>query len=174
MWGDLDKNQIDDFLKSELLGRLGCFDGNKMYVVPITYAYNNGYIYGHTKDGLKIHMMRNNPNVCFEIDWMKDMNNWKSVIVYGTFEELKGEDANNGLEILMKSIMSNLDRKSSPTETYGPDNLGIKNFAFQHSFLSPFLHSKNNEISELVVYRIKVNETTGKFGNNEEFIANSS
>ncbi len=96
MWGDLDKNQIDGFLKSELIGRLGCFDGNKMYVVPITYAYNNGYIYGHTKDGLKIHMMRNNPNVCFEIDWMRDMSSWKSVILYGTFEELKGNDANNG------------------------------------------------------------------------------
>lgn len=167
MWGDLDKSQIDDFLKSQLIGRLGCSDGNKVYVVPITYAYNNGYIYGHTKDGLKIQMMRNNPNVCFEIDWMKDMSNWKSVIVYGTFEELKGEDANNGLEILMKSIRYNLDRKSSPTETSGHDNLGIENFAFQHSFLSPFLHSKNNEIFEIVVYRIKVNESTGKFGDNK-------
>ena len=173
MWGDLDKNQIDDFLKSELIGRLGCFDGNKMYVVPITYAYNNGYIYGHTKDGLKIHMMRNNPNVCFEIDWMKDMSNWKSVIVYGTFEELKGEDANNGLEILMKSIMSNLDRKSYPTESSDHENHGIENYAFQHSFLSPFLHNKNNEIFEIVVYRIKVNEATGKFGNNIESTANN-
>ncbi|WP_458718928.1 pyridoxamine 5'-phosphate oxidase family protein [Candidatus Nitrosocosmicus sp. R] len=48
MWGDLDKSQIDDLLKSELIGRVGCFDGNKVYVVPITYAYDNGYIYGHT------------------------------------------------------------------------------------------------------------------------------
>ncbi len=171
MWGDLDKSQIDDLLKSELIGRVGCFDGNKVYVVPITYAYDNGYIYGHTKDGLKIQMMRNNPNVCFEIDWMKDMSNWKSVIVYGTFEELKGDEANKGLEILMKSIMSNLDRKSSPTETSGPDNLGIKNFAFQHSFLSPFLHSNNKEIFDIVVYRIKVNEATGKYGDNKESIS---
>ena len=171
MWGDLDKSQIDDLLKSELIGRVGCFDGNKVYVVPITFAYNDGYIYGHTKDGLKIQMMRNNPNVCFEIDWMKDMSNWKSVIVYGTFEEPKGDEANKGLEILMKSIMSNLDRKSSPTEIYGPDNLGIKNIAFQHSFLSPFLHSNNKEIFEIVVYRIKVNEATGKYGDNKESLS---
>ena len=172
MWGDLNKSQIDDLLKSELIGRIGCFDGNKVYVVPVTYAYDNGYIYGHTKDGLKIRMMRNNQNVCFEIDWMKDMSNWKSVIVYGTFEELNGDDANNGLKILMKSIMSNLDRKSSPTEASGHDNLGIENFAFQHSFLSPFLHSKNKEIFEIVVYRIKVNEVTGKFGDDKESISN--
>ena len=160
-------------LKSELIGRVGCFDGNKVYVVPITYAYDNGYIYGHTKDGLKIQIMRNNPNVCFEIDWMKDLSNWKSVIVYGIFEELKGDEANKGLEILMKSIISNLDRKSSPTETYGPDNLGIKNFAFQHSFLSPFLHSNNKEILDIVVYRIKVNEATGKYGDNKESLSDN-
>lgn len=114
--------------------------------------------------------MRNNPNVCFEIDWMKDMSKWKSVIVYGTFEELKGEDANIGLENLMKSIMYNLDRKSSPAEASGHDNPGIENFVFQHSFLSPFLHSKNNEIFEIVVYRIKVNESTGKFGDDESTV----
>ncbi len=94
------------------------------------------------------------------------------MIVYGTFEELNGDDANNGLKILMKSIMSNLDRKSSPTEASGHDNLGIENFAFQHSFLSPFLPSKNKEIFEIVVYRIKVNEVTGKFGDDKESISN--
>jgi uncharacterized protein len=170
MWGDLDEGQIIDLLKSELIGRIGCFDGNKVYVVPVTYVYDNGYIYGHTKDGLKIRMMRKNPNVCFEVDWMKDMSNWKSVILYGTFEELEGHDANNGLEILKKSIMSNLDGRSLPTEeaASGQDYLGIENFAFLHSFLSPFLHSKNNEIFDIVVYRIKVNEATGKFGDNKK------
>jgi len=84
MWGDLDKTQIDDFLKSQVVGRLGCTDGDKIYVVPITYAYDNGSIYGHTKDGLKIRIMRSNPTVCFETDWVKDLTNWKSVIAYGT------------------------------------------------------------------------------------------
>jgi nitroimidazol reductase NimA-like FMN-containing flavoprotein (pyridoxamine 5'-phosphate oxidase superfamily) len=140
-----------------------------VYVVPVTYAYDNGYIYGHTKNGLKICMMRKYPNVCFEIDRIKDMSSWKSVILYGTFEELKGDDANNGLEILMKSIMSNLDRKSPPpTEVSDYNFRGIENLAFLHSFLSPFLHSKNNEIFEIVVYRIKVNEATGKFGENKK------
>ncbi len=167
MWGELDKNQIEDFLKTEIIGRIGCYDGNKIYVVPITYAYDSGYIYGHTKDGLKIRMMRNNPNVCFEIDWSKDATNWKSVIVYGTFEELQGDDANNGLEILMKTIISILNKKAPPTEVHSYDDLGIENFAFVQSFLSPFMHSKFNEISDIVVYRIRVNEFTGRFGNDE-------
>lgn len=49
--------------------------------------------------------------------------------------------------------------------------IGIENFAFQHSFLSPFLHNKNNEIFEIVVYRIKVNEASGKFEDNKESTA---
>ncbi|WP_161486297.1 pyridoxamine 5'-phosphate oxidase family protein [Candidatus Nitrosocosmicus hydrocola] len=83
----MNKNQMEEFLKAGVIGRLGCFNDDKIYVVPITYAYDNGFIYGHTKDGLKIRMMRNNPNICFETDWVKDMSNWKSVIAYGKFEE---------------------------------------------------------------------------------------
>lgn len=168
MWGDMDKSEIESLLQSESIGRIGCFDGDNVYVVPVTYAFDNGYIYGHTKDGLKIRIMRKNPKVCFEIDWMKDMSNWKSVIIRGTFEELSGSDADNGLEILMKSIMAKLDRKALPAEEPGESNLGKENFAFLHSFLSPFLHSKNNEIFEVVVYRIKINESTGKFGDNKK------
>lgn len=168
MWGDMDKSQIEALLESELIGRIGCFDGDKVYVVPVTYGYNDGYIYGHTKDGLKIRLMRKNPNVCFEIDWMKDMSNWKSVIVYGTFQELKGSEADNGLDVLMKSIMHKLNGKALPTEESYSNSQSIENFAFLHSFLSPFLHSKNNEIFDIVVYRIKVNEVTGKFGDNKK------
>jgi uncharacterized protein len=163
MVGELDKNQIEDFLKSELIGRIGCYGDGKVYVVPVTYAYENGYIYGHTKDGLKIRMMRNNPNVCFEIDWMKNMKNWKSVIVYGTIEELKGDNAKNGLEILFKRIMSIVSETPSQIEPPNHNNIDVEDFAFQQSFLSPFLHSPDNENFEIISYRIKVNEFTGKF-----------
>ena len=32
MLGELDKNQIEDFLKSELIGRIGCYSDGKVYV----------------------------------------------------------------------------------------------------------------------------------------------
>lgn len=164
MLGELDKSQIEDFLKSEMIGRIGCHSDGRVYVVPVTYAYENGYIYGHTKDGLKIHIMRNNPNVCFEIDWMKDIKNWKSVIIYGTFEEIKGLDAEKGLEILLKTIASILNNKNSSTKNYVHDNTDVENFAFDQSFLSPFVHSNyNGENFETIVYRIKIDECTGRF-----------
>ena len=166
MWGQMDKSQIEDFLKSQVVGRLACTNGIKVYVVPITYAYDNGYIYGHTKDGLKIQMMRDNPTVCFETDFVKDLNNWKSAIAYGTYEELQGSEANKGLEILMKNILSSLGEKTAPSKNPQQDSAELQGNAFQHSFISPFLHSSNKEITDTVVYRIKINDITGKFGNN--------
>ena len=168
MWGEMNRNQMEEFLNAGVIGRLGCSNDDQVYVVPITYAYDNGYIYGHTKDGLKIRMMRNNPNICFEIDWVKDMSNWKSVIAYGKFEELNGIDANMGLEILMRNVKSILGKKPLANGVMDHDNTHIVNIAFQHSFLSPFLHSASKEISEIVVYRIKIIKMSGKFGDDNE------
>ncbi len=38
---------------------------------------------------MKLALMRKNPSVCFEVDDMQNMANWKSVIVQGKFEELE-------------------------------------------------------------------------------------
>ena len=35
-------------------------------------------------------MMRSSPAVCFEVDEIADMANWKSVIAWGRYEELTG------------------------------------------------------------------------------------
>lgn len=110
MSGQINKSEIEDFLKSWVVGRLGCTDGDKVHVVPITFAYDNGCIYGHVKDGLKIRMMRKNPVVCIETDWVEDLSNWKSVIAYGTYEELDKSEANKGLDILMDNVTSTLEK----------------------------------------------------------------
>ncbi|MEJ7679120.1 MAG: hypothetical protein WKG06_14955 [Segetibacter sp.] len=41
-------------------------------------------------------MMRKNPELCFEVDIMHDMSDWKSIIARGTFEELK--EVKNGIK----------------------------------------------------------------------------
>src|SRR5207249_11652316 len=86
--GELDSNQIDHLLQTEVVGRLGCHADGKTYIVPITYVYDGGYVYGHTIEGTKTRMMRANPEVCFEVDHIDDLTNWQSVIAWGSFEEL--------------------------------------------------------------------------------------
>lgn len=91
MIGKLTNEQIEEVLKENVLGRIGCNDGEKNYVVPVGYAYDGKFIIAHSIMGMKIEIMRKNPKVCFEVDEMKSFVWWKSVIVWGEYQELTDE-----------------------------------------------------------------------------------
>jgi nitroimidazol reductase NimA-like FMN-containing flavoprotein (pyridoxamine 5'-phosphate oxidase superfamily) len=44
--------------------------------------------------------MRVNPNVCFEVEQITDPAHWSSVIAWGTYEELGGEDETRAAQLL--------------------------------------------------------------------------
>ncbi|MEJ0105924.1 MAG: pyridoxamine 5'-phosphate oxidase family protein [Bacteroidota bacterium] len=58
MIGRLTHEQIEEVLKENVLGRIGCSDGKKIYVVPVNYIYDGKYIIAHSVMGMKIEMMR--------------------------------------------------------------------------------------------------------------------
>lgn len=89
MLGQLTTEQSKYILQSNHVGRIGCYDKGKVLVVPITYVSDGSNIYGYSMEGLKVSMMRKNPDVCFEVDCIDDLANWRCVIVWGKFEELK-------------------------------------------------------------------------------------
>ncbi|MDX1272525.1 pyridoxamine 5'-phosphate oxidase family protein [Bizionia paragorgiae] len=146
MLGELNNRQIEFILGSVIVGRIGCHAKGKTYVVPVTYAYDGKYIYGHTSEGLKIDMMRENPEVCFQVDVIDNMSNWRSVISWGTFEELKGvEERKEAVKILRDTVM--------PVMT---GNTTIKH-AMRDS------HHQANEALSGVVYRIELTTKTGRY-----------
>lgn len=134
MIGILNELEVDAFLHKQVIGRLGCFNKMKVYIVPITYAYDGIYIYGHARPGEKINMMRENPYVCFETDNVENMHNWQSVIAWGTYEELKGKAVKETLQLLMN-------------RTYGLEKT----------------HWFDIGLHDAVTYRIKLTEKTGRF-----------
>lgn len=146
MLGKLDEHQMNNLLSSQVLGRLACSKNDQPYLVPLTYTYDGHYIYGQTKDGLKLDILRSNPNVCFEVDMMTNMANWQSVIVKGTFEELQGEEAEKARSILFKRIF--------------PMNTSSTVHTHEH-----LVDSELNDANRIkpVVYRIKISEKTGRF-----------
>jgi uncharacterized protein len=146
MLGDLSDTQINNLLSSQAIGRLACTDGDKPYIVPITYTYDGEYIYGQTNIGKKLNLLRKNPNVCFEVDQMIDVRNWQSVIVQGKFEELKGKKFEKGREILFDRVFSML----TSTTVH----------AHEHAVIT-VLDDSNR--MKYVMYRIKVKHTTGRF-----------
>jgi len=146
MLGQLNDTQIRNVLSSQVIGRLGCTDGKQPYVVPVTYTYDGQYIYGQTNEGMKLKMLRENPNVCFETDIMTDMRNWQSVIVFGKFEELKNAAAENAREILFGRIFSLMTSSTI--------------HAHEHK-VSAKIDDSNR--LKFVLYRIKIKKMTGRF-----------
>jgi uncharacterized protein len=145
--GHLDADEIDELLARGIVGRIGCHAGGRTYVVPITYAYEDGAIIGHSANGLKLQMMRENPNVCFEVDQMDDLANWRSVIAWGRYEELHGAEADHALAQLLGKLLP----LTATSETSHP----VKDLAHQHRAMA--------EGVPAVVYRIRLTERSGRF-----------
>ena len=104
MFGTLLPDQIEHLLASQVVGRIGCHARGQTYVVPTTYGYIDGVIVCHTGTGLKVRMMRENPNVCFEVEDLRDLPRWSSVIAFGRYEELEGEVAHRALRHLVARL----------------------------------------------------------------------
>jgi hypothetical protein len=131
-----------------VVGRIGCHAGGRTYVVPITYVYDGNYVYGHTGPGLKVEMMRANPEVCFEVDAIQDPAHWQSVIAQGHYEELIGEAAETAMRLLVNQLTPLM-----PSETSLPPEVRETSTHF-HAGMSN---------GHIIVYRIHLNEKTGRF-----------
>jgi uncharacterized protein len=83
------KQESLDLLARAHLGRLACAQGSQPYIVPFYFAYSNDSLYSFTTVGQKIDWMRANPLVCVEADEVKSPEQWESVIVFGSYEELR-------------------------------------------------------------------------------------
>ncbi|TKK71753.1 pyridoxamine 5'-phosphate oxidase family protein [Ilyomonas limi] len=148
MFGKLEAQEIEVVLSHQYIGRLGCSAGGRTYVVPISYAYDGAYIYAHTHEGKKIEMMRENPEVCFQADTMENMASWKSVICWGSFEEVTDEEART--DALKKLLARELPIIASQTVKLTPS------WPFQpHDF----------NVIKGIVFRILITEKTGRFEN---------
>lgn len=98
---EMTEAQISQFLAEQPVGHLGLIDDGTPYVVPISYAYQDGKVYCHSAPGRKIRALRSHSSVCFEVDEVTDLSTWTSVIAWGRFEQLLGEDARQALEVLL-------------------------------------------------------------------------
>ncbi len=139
MVGDLNALEIERMLGDSIIGRIGCHAFGRTYVVPITYAYDGQYVYANGAEGMKLHMMRSNPHVCFEVDTMDGLANWESVIASGTFEELHGELASRAWRLLVDRIGKHVSKP--PGET---------------------VHPKSGKTPE-ILYRLRLDDKTGRF-----------
>ena len=147
MIGILGPDEIDEFLGAQKFARLGCHADGKTYVVPISYAFAKGRLIGQTTEGTKIAMMRKNPEVCVEVDEVRSLTDWRSVIVWGRFEELSGLAA-------VEAMGRMLDRFGPIFEDAGAEARLGRNIAPERVGDNP---------AATIVYAIHVTEMTGRY-----------
>lgn len=143
--GMLDEDQIDELLRAETVGRIGCHADGKTYIVPVAYVYDGVNLYGQTGGGTKLRMMRANPQVCFEVEQIASLTSWRSAIVWGRFEELHGPAAERASQLLVERLQSVLGPELSAT--------------VQDHRLSP----PHRAAPESVVYQITVEKRSGRY-----------
>ncbi|HLT08218.1 MAG TPA: pyridoxamine 5'-phosphate oxidase family protein [Cyclobacteriaceae bacterium] len=137
---------MDHLLRTQAYGRLSCGAGEDLYIVPLSYVYNDGYLYAHSKEGKKIWLMRKDPRVCFQVDEIHDSNNWWSIITWATYEEL-GDDP-----LKSKAIQLINDRFAafSPSKSVHP-----------HSS-NPHMTGFAEKAAHPVFFRLKILKMTGR------------
>lgn len=99
MISELSRTQIDELLNEHVVGRIGCHVHGLTYVVPVIYAYDGESFYVASVEGRKVEMMRESPEVCFEVDEYEN-GSWRSAIAQGVYEELIGDEAEDAIALL--------------------------------------------------------------------------
>ncbi len=119
---ELSRAEIDNFLRGQRIARLGCHAGGVTYVVPLIYAYEDGTVVAVTTEGRKTVMVRENPEVCVEVDEYDTdgKGGWRSVIAHGRCEELTGDAIEPAVALLRERFARTAGRTAEP-RTLGPN-----------------------------------------------------
>jgi nitroimidazol reductase NimA-like FMN-containing flavoprotein (pyridoxamine 5'-phosphate oxidase superfamily) len=100
----MSQQECKELLKRVSIGRLGCSLDDQPYVVPVGFSYEPDYMYIFSTLGKKIKWMRKNPKVCLQADEIGNRSNWLSVIVTGTYLELREPQYTAQLEHALEQL----------------------------------------------------------------------
>lgn len=150
MIAELSDIEIEELLKDNVIGRIGYYDGLNTHIIPINYVYDGQFIFCHSQMGSKIQAMRESTHVCFQVDAIHNNTNWKSVLVWGVYQELTEErDRYYAINLFSKR---SLYLKTSETGT------GLKSDSQVRHFTSEGNHKS-------IIYRIVIFKKTGRHEN---------
>jgi uncharacterized protein len=136
---EMGQKEIQSFLQQVGYGHLGYLHKGKPYVMPMHYYLEDLDIYLFTTEGMKVHDIDANPEVCLQVEEIHDALHWRSVIVTGQAERLtKQPDIDRAMQFI---------KERNPT-------------------LSPAINrtwiDSGGRAEAIVVYRVHLSEMTGR------------
>lgn len=146
----LDDKRKSLLLSTNYIGSLGYVFQDKPYITPITYFYDKeqNTIICYSAEGHKIHALRKNNSVSLSVTDIESVNEWKSVLVRGTYEEQEGNTAGVLLHQFSLGVKDLILRKE------------LRDLDFINQF-----SSKIYENDTPIVFTIKIEEISGRMRN---------
>lgn len=143
----LTREECYQLLSTNYIGRIGYISRGSPEIIPITYYYDKQQeaVISYSSEGNKITAMRKNPNISFQVDEIKSLTNWKSILILGKFQELSRSDAKVTLHHFSQGVKRVIREKEHLNLTY------LKEFS-----------SKVESPNDLIVYRINIGSIRGK------------
>jgi nitroimidazol reductase NimA-like FMN-containing flavoprotein (pyridoxamine 5'-phosphate oxidase superfamily) len=89
---EMTRSECIGLISASRLGRLACSKNDRPYIIPIYYALDGNCLYSFTMPGQKVDWMRENPHVCVEVDEFQGGSGWRSVVIYGKYQEFPDTD----------------------------------------------------------------------------------
>lgn len=132
----LKDEEAQALLQGGTVARLGCVSEGEAYVVPINYVFDAGFVFSHSLPGKKVDALRTHPRACLQIDQIESDTEWRSVIAYGTYEEVHSPEERG---TILNKLLSRFPRLT-PVEAVAV-----------HDAAAP----------ETVVFRLRVDAITG-------------
>lgn len=100
---DMTPKETETLLERVGFGHLGCAREGRPYVLPMHYAYDSGNIYFFTTEGMKTEYIETNPEVCFQVEEVRNDNHWQSVVVIGRAERLtRSEETEHAMQLITR------------------------------------------------------------------------
>jgi len=81
---ELTRAECEEMLARNSVGRVAFSFHDRVDIEPVNYVYSEGWLHGRTGAGTKLSTLKHSPWVAFEIDEVKGLLDWQSVIVHGT------------------------------------------------------------------------------------------
>ncbi|WP_405382879.1 pyridoxamine 5'-phosphate oxidase family protein [Maribacter sp. LLG6340-A2] len=149
---NLTENECKKVLEQNYIGRLAYISSGFPHIVPITYFYEreSNTILSYSAEGHKIQAMRKNNAVSMAADEISSIENWTSVLVQGTFEELSRIDAKHMLHVFSEGV------KKVLLNIYNTHPKYISEFSAK-------IHAEDAPI----VFRINIDHCIGKLRENK-------
>jgi len=83
---------IEEIIKQSRVCRLAMVDGDKPYVIPMSFGYDGSLYFHSALEGRKIEVLKKNPQVCFEFDEVTKLVKNKDACEWGmAFKSVIGE-----------------------------------------------------------------------------------